>query len=190
MPRAEPGKRAEARRLVEDQKLSLVVAAERLGLNASTVRAWQKQDEKAGDPWTMHGLSAAQHDRQAGLPEEERRAATERGRRSTTNRWADRRSQEADYFGTLTGGIRQTAAEAITAARTAIAMRDADDTVKWARALRDFAVTGGIFGDKADKFAGLASSPSVVAISDDTYRDDLAEVLSLVDRIDRERHTG
>lgn len=190
MPRAEPGKRAEARRLCEEERSTLAAAADRVGISRGTVRQWQKDDEQAGDPWHLHGISAAQRDKAAAEGPEAQLERTERARRATRSRWADQRAQEADYFGTLTGGIRQTAAEAITAARTAIATRDADQTVKWARALRDFAVTGGIFADKADKLADVSSAPSIVAINDDTYQNDLAEVLSLVDRIDEERRTG
>lgn len=185
MPRAEPQKKVEARRLVEHDGASLAEAADRVGVNRGTVRAWQKADEAKGDGWALAGESAAQKARADALSPEERQALAERARRSAEAKWENRRRSEADAAGVVASAIRQQMMNVLPRIAAA-ALEDsssATDTAgmryhRLTTGLKAEAIAYAVLLDKADRLAGVDSALLAEQPGSDP-ESDLADVVSL-----------
>jgi transposase len=176
-----------ARELVEDG-LSLSEAAERLGVNERTVRRWQKVDEAEGAGWAFAGSSADTKAREDAKTAEERRAQVERARRATQIRWQNRREGEADAAGVAASSARQRLMDTLPRIAAAVAQDQGPLAVQLSRVGRELAIMYGILTDKADKLSG--ADVRVTQVSEEGYSGDLAEVLSLVDRVAEARRAG
>lgn len=186
MPRAEPEKKVEARRLVEHDGVSLAEAADRVGVNRGTVRAWQKTDEENGDGWALAGeQSSAQKARADVLSPEERQALAERARRAAEAKWENRRRSEADAAGVVASAIRQQMMNVLPRIAAA-ALEDSSSAADTAgmryqrltTGLKAEAIAYAVLLDKADRLAGVDSALLAEQPSSDP-ESDLADVVSL-----------
>ena len=182
--------RDESRRLVEEHGKSLPEAAAIVGVNARTVRRWQKADEQAGDPWALGGRSAEQRARAAGLTDEQRAELAERARQAAALRWENRRRAEADAAGVAASALRQQTMNALPRLAASL-LEDGSqaDTAglrpsRLAMTVKSLAIAYAVMLDKADRLAGV----DAVALVDghDTGEVDLAEVQTLFAQV-RER---
>lgn len=185
----EADKRTEARRLVEDERLSLLAAAERVGVSEKTVRRWQKLDEAAGDGWVLpDGRSGKAKARAESMTVEERMAASERARKITENRWANRRGPEADAAGSLAVALREQIANILP--RVGASVIDAEESVgllpqRLSSTAKNLVIAYAVALDKADLLAGVneaALAPDELAVDDE-----VAQARSLLDGIEARR---
>lgn len=158
---ANPEKRAEVRRLVEVDGMSLTKAAQQLGLGARTVRRWQQDDERAGDPWALSGQSAEQKARMDALSDEERAQVAERARQAVARRWENRRREEADSAGLAATALRMQMQNMLPHLASSMlengspADTDGMRPQRLATAVKAMVVGYAVMVDKADKLTGF-----------------------------------
>jgi transposase len=194
MPAGNPQKRAEARRLVEQDGRSLREVAADLGVDEKTVRRWQKADEANGDGWALAGESAAQKARADALSPEERQALVERARRAAEAKWENRRRAEADAAGVVASAIRQQIMNVLPRIAAA-ALEDSSSAVDTAgmryqrltTGMKAEAIAYAVLLDKADRLAGVDSALLADDQAGSDPASDFAEARALVEGIEERR---
>lgn len=186
MARAQPDKRREARRLVEEEGLSLAEAAAQVGSNDTTVRRWQKADEIAGNGWHLTGESAVQKARSDAMTDEQRKANVERARRASLA-WSEaRRRDEAAAAGVLAQQLRVQAQNALPHYARSLLEENSDNDTQGARSqriaagIKSMVVNYAIALDKADGLAGFGKSGLLVEAEPPETADDVDETVALL----------
>ena len=97
-------KRAEARRLWEEERLTARRVAETVGVHHASVSRWIAQDKASGNPWHREGDPRPKVPTDEEL--EEMRKRRQRAEDAARAHWAMRRAEEADQAGVMAQIIR------------------------------------------------------------------------------------